>query len=54
MRFDPKFGWNTVWLQPLAYLILGAWIVRDLLAPLCKKKLTEDQKRLQHLAGIKK
>lgn len=54
MRFDPKFGWHSLWLEPLVYLILGTWAIKDLLAPLCKKKLTEEQKRLQNLAGITK
>lgn len=51
---DPKFGWHVLWIVPL--LVVGSIVgkIRFQLKRVAKKELTEDQKRLQVLAGIRK
>lgn len=53
---DPQFGWHVYWIAPL--FILGA-IVGDVISLFKRAKIkpkkiwTEEQKRLQVLAGIR-
>lgn len=51
---DPKFGYHWMWIAPIVWVALVVDNARERLRLLRKPKLSEHDKRLQYLAGIKR